>query len=315
MKKEYLSYDLETLLDNQEFTEWVSRLNDEDICNHFNKNREELENIFAAKSILSYAQVVEPHNINKEDVWEKINLKTKPEQKQPKVFSLYTKVAGLAAVIVAGWLVFTQIIDKTISVSTNYGEIKEQQLPDGSIVSLNANSTIDYQKDFKSDREVRLEGEAFFEVQKGSKFTVVTASGNVEVLGTSFNVNAKNQTLSVYCRTGKVLVYNKTINKESVLQPGQSVSFENGNWEEVNTIQDITWQMGNQHYEKISLKKASKILESFYGVHFKIEEGTDTLYYNGIITFDNINKSVEEITWPFRLKYKINKDTVYIKSN
>jgi len=315
MKKEYLAYDIENLLDNQEFISWVSNLSDSEICQHFDKNSEEVSKILTAKSILSNTKAHIAHNINQEEIWKKISAETKSKSESGRIIKLSRSIAGLAAVLIAGWLVFIQVIDKTVSVHSKYGEIKQQTLPDGSMVSLNANSTIDYKKDFKSNREIRLSGEAFFEVQKGSRFTVVTNAGNVEVLGTSFNVNARNNNLSVYCRTGKVLVYNKTLNKETVLLPGQSVTLENSEWTESNTAQNITWQMGNQHYDKISVRKATKILESFYGVHFVVDDRSDTLVYSGQISFGNINKSIEEITWPFRLKFQIKKDTVYINSN
>jgi transmembrane sensor len=315
MKKEYLAYDIEDLLDNQEFINWVSNLSESEIYQHFDKNSDEAGKILTAKSILTTTKAQIAHNINQEEIWKKISAETKSTSETGRIIKLSRTIAGLAAVLIAGWLVFTQVIDKTISVHSKFGEIKQQTLPDGSMVSLNANSTIDYNKDFKSNREIRLTGEAFFEVQKGSRFTVVTIAGNVEVLGTSFNVNARNSNLSVYCRTGKVLVYNKSLNKETVLLPGQSVTLENSEWTESNTAQSITWQTGNQHYDKISVKKATKILESFYGVHFIVDDRSDTLVYSGQISFGDINKSIEEITWPFRLKFQIKKDTVYIKSN
>ncbi|MEM9052122.1 MAG: FecR domain-containing protein [Bacteroidota bacterium] len=76
-------------------------------------------------------------------------------------------------------------------------------LPDGSEVQLNSSSTLAFNKrNFEDERELDLKGEAFFEVKKGVKFTVTTDNGAVEVLGTSFNVNSREERLEVICYTG-----------------------------------------------------------------------------------------------------------------
>ena len=315
MKKEYILYELEDLLDNQEFVNWVKGLSEADIRNHYAAEVQDLETIISAKKILEAAQSPVHHNLNQDKIWDQIASATTPAKDKGRVISLFPKLAAMAAVLIGGWLIFTQVIDRTLTVSSGFGEIKEVTLPDGSTVSLNADTEVEYEKDFKTRREIRLSGEAFFQVQKGSKFTVVTQNGNVEVLGTSFNVMARSKKLEVYCKTGKVLVYNKSLNKESVLLPGQGVVFDNKEWTEHNTTQNITWQRGSQHYEKISLSKAADILQTFYGVPVVLPNQSDTLLFTGQISFEKLEKSIEEITWPFRLQYKVEKDTVYIRTN
>ncbi len=82
-------------------------------------------------------------------------------------------------------------------------------LPDGSNVDLNKNSTASYNTLlWYFNRSVSLSGEGFFTVKKGKKFSVNTKNETVTVLGTSFNVLARNSDFKVACFTGKVEVTN-----------------------------------------------------------------------------------------------------------
>ncbi len=91
----------------------------------------------------------------------------------------------------------------------------ECNLPDASEVILNAGSQISFQaKNWEDNRYVQLEGEAYFKVARGSKFTVNTAQGAVEVLGTQFTVKSRADFFEVICYEGVVQVnYNNTLTK------------------------------------------------------------------------------------------------------
>ncbi|UOQ54594.1 FecR family protein [Hymenobacter cellulosivorans] len=96
-------------------------------------------------------------------------------------------------------------------------------LPDGSKVWLNKHSTLEYAADFSggSGREVKLTGEAFFEVQKDPEnpFTVLSAESRTRVLGTSFNVRAyaAEDSVEVSVVTGKVAFASRSTHQDSVL--------------------------------------------------------------------------------------------------
>lgn len=106
----------------------------------------------------------------------------------------------------------------------------EGKLPDGSIVTLNAGSTLDYPEKFTGDeRSVRLTGEAFFEVapDKSKPFIISANDIMVEVVGTSFFVSANaNGDVEVIVKTGKVAVYRKNNPSEKkILEPGDKAEF------------------------------------------------------------------------------------------
>lgn len=111
------------------------------------------------------------------------------------------------------------------SVAVPYGERQQILLADGSIVELNAGSTLKYPAKFsQAKRQVELTGEAFFVVQPSSApFEINTAYAKVRVLGTSFNVRTWENATQVFVESGrvKVVTQQSAIPTELVLTPGQ----------------------------------------------------------------------------------------------
>jgi transmembrane sensor len=132
-----------------------------------------------------------------------------------------------ALVLVAALYVGTRPVTFTASP----GSLASATLPDGSVVELNAGSSIAYARGFRSlpfipagERTVRLEGEAYFDVTvEGRPFVVETQSARVEVLGTRFNVRARAGETEVVLESGSVRVANaRQIGEAVVLAPGQA---------------------------------------------------------------------------------------------
>ncbi len=141
---------------------------------------------------------------------------------------------------------------KTVEINTteNYEAVL---LPDGSQLYLNHNSSISYDKSFHP-RTVILNGEAFFTVvPNASVFTVATEHGNVEVLGTEFNVKTTSGQIVVDVKKG--LVELKTEYNKSKLKKGIKAIYKDGE----QTIRQIK---SNREYRKWirSLQKEFKNL-------------------------------------------------------
>jgi len=118
-------------------------------------------------------------------IWEGIDT-----QKSSKIINLkplyYT--IGVAASV----LFIVGIFFNNVTYSTGAGETRMFELPDGTEVTLNSKTTLKHKRFFwKANRQVNLTGEAYFSVIKGDDFKVKTHSGTVSVLGTQFNVKAR----------------------------------------------------------------------------------------------------------------------------
>ncbi len=174
--------------------------------------------------------------------------------------------------------------------ATQYGETLTVQLPDGSEMILNAKSKASFDKDnWKNTRLVSLEGEAFFKVTKGSKFTVSTKNGEVSVLGTQFNVQSHNALFEVNCYEGKVSVVNK--NYTEILTAGKAYrNYGNTpeNW--TFTGAEPTWLTNTSSFRSIPLKYVFKELEEQYNIQINSSNIDLTTIYTG--TFPNNDKEV-----------------------
>ena len=148
--------------------------------------------------------------------------KTKVRLLNRRWFLAAAAVVGLA---IAAW--FLLLPSPTTQFATAAGERLEEHLPDASFVALNAASTLTYtEDDWPENRQLQLAGEAYFDVAKGSTFTVNTEVGQVEVLGTQFNVWSRDGQLEVSCYEGQVAVRFAASDFDDVLQAGQAVRLQ-----------------------------------------------------------------------------------------
>ena len=175
----------------------------------------------------------------------KIDSLTVNKQIRSKVISINNirNLAKIAAVFIGvaiiGALLYSNWKNAKTTLATNYGEIKNVVLPDGSEITLNAHSSISYLKHWSSNeiRKVELQGEAFFKVKhlnknenaikNSERFVVSTNDVNVAVLGTTFDVkNRHNQTV-VVLKTGKVKVAFKNKKQTDItMLPGEMIAYE-----------------------------------------------------------------------------------------
>ncbi|MFY0601726.1 MAG: FecR domain-containing protein [Cyclobacteriaceae bacterium] len=223
------------------------------------------------------------------------------------------KVAA-SVVLVMGLSLFAyQITYKTIT--TSLGETANVELPDGSVVALNADSEISYNRlGWILTRDLRMEGEAFFEVQKGSAFTVYSDLGTTQVLGTSFNINTRNDAYKVQCYTGKVKVDSR--DQIAVLTKGQGVKFEYD-----QTIQNFqfdtkvqNWVKGEYHFSNETLSSVLREFELSYGKKVVLDNVLDSMKYSGYFPSNNMDIALKLICDPMGLTFEKRNDEVLIRS-
>lgn len=230
-------------------------------------------------------------------------------------------------------------------VNTKNGEKKRITLPDSTKVYLNSGSQLVFNKNFGSgNREVHLNGEAFFDVTKDSKhpFLVNTNRMLVKVLGTTFNVKAYNTTEDIETTVveGKVEVSLKEDReKKVILLPSEKISIKNGEFQqrgrqislkyEVETVRihsgkesennerdipETAWIndkviFTEERFETVALK-----MERWYNVRFHFDnEGMKNILMSG--DFDNveINEALQILQMLFNFSYQMKGNEVYIK--
>ena len=239
--------------------------------------------------------------------WEDLN-KHKATTKS-KVIKLnpYKKYLGIAAAIaaifVASFLYYGSLNEE---ITTQYAERTEIVLPDASEVQLNADSQISYsKKNWAKKRDIALDGEAFFKVAKGKRFTVTTEYGTVTVLGTQFNVENRKGYFEVACYEGLVsVVYNE---EEIKLPAGNSLVVINGELQAlaIPNTKEPSWIRNESSFKSIPLKF---VLDEFQR-QFNIEVATENVDINQLFTgsFSNTDKelALQSISTPSQIKFKL----------
>lgn len=200
---------------------------------------------------------------------------------------------------------------KTISSS----QVSAYYLPDSSFLKLNTQSTISFSdKNWEDERSLNLVGEAYFKVNRGSKFSVQTANGVVSVLGTEFNVKARDNYLEVICFEGSVQIANSAINK--MLKKGDMIQIVDGNISESIIEEKIpSWLVGKSTFKSIPLKLVLKELERQYEIKIKAENISDDRLFTGTFVNDNIDLALRSITIPMNLSFEIKEGLVILSSD
>lgn len=146
---------------------------------------------------------------------------------------------------------------------------------DGSKIWVNANTRLKIpSKTFNNERRLKLlSGEVYLEVEKynDSKFIVETQNGEVEVLGTKFNVNSTNSIFKTTLLEGSVKLSNQ--NSEKILVPNTSGILHSGEFmiSKANLLSDLAWKNNTFYFNNYSIKRIAEQIENWYGVQVRIE--------------------------------------------
>lgn len=263
------------------------------------------------------------------------------ERQQPQLSNgrkLRTKTWFSLAAAVSGLLLFAGIyfmLFRFIEVTeykTAYGETKKVMLPDSSMVTLNANSSLSLEEDEwnkASNRVVWLEGEAFFEVEKKKtpsgdpvKFIVHTGNVNVEVLGTAFNVNNRHQETKVVLSSGSVKLnlqqVSESAEREIMMEPGDMVAISTDKREVVKKVVDtsqyIAWKENKLLFEHTPVSEIIQLIEDNYGLKVSVMP-TDLLdrAFTGAAPADNPDILLAKMSVVYNLKIDRNEKEIIIR--
>jgi len=325
MEKKYTNYDDIDFAEEPSFIRWVQG-KDQKATAFWTKwvgdNPNKKGAIKAAKTLVQAIKIEEkePTEARIKNLWDKIDAATPEEkatvQKEAVVHSIgRRRWMSYAAAACIGLVAFFALYNPTTTVGVGNGEQLVYTLPDNSTVNLNAASTIAFKAgDFDGDRVVNLEGEAFFEVEKGQSFKVITPNGTVEVLGTSFNVNARNGQLEVVCRTGKVKVTAKGSEQILTKGLGTKLTVDKAALEEkyeLNVEQQINWINGV--FNKVNFSKVIAELERQFDIQITCDKELQNR--EGVFSFKNqdLETALKEATYPLNdAKYEIDGKNVRI---
>jgi transmembrane sensor len=232
---------------------------------------------------------------SKSAVWD--NLDAYSTQKLTRKVTFDFRIVQWAAaavfIILLGTSGFFRFYSKTIT--TQAGSHLALNLPDGSSVNLNAQSTLTYHPYWwRFERKVKFEGEGFFEVKKGNRFSVVSRLGTTQVLGTSFNIFSRDEVYKVTCITGKVKVISNA-NDEKIIQPNsKAIINPDGKInliQDIETLPEISWKDNNFRFTSVPVIEVFHEIERQYGITINAKPDNYALYTGNF----SKNQRVEDI--------------------
>lgn len=269
---------------------------------------------------------------SKEKAYHQFKQRVDQKRKNHKLFIRWTQIAAsiFVGVLLLGGGVFigktsTANIASAIQViETPLGSRSRIVLQDGTVAWLNAGSKLSYPSAFlDKNREVKLEGEAYFEVVSDKKhsFIVHTSEVDVEVLGTKFSVRdyGEDDEIEVILAEGSVKFYNKKILDASfVMTPGQQVIFDkiNGtiNHNDVPVSQASIWTTGAHFFNELTFDQVAKVLEKSFDVIFifRDEKKKDITFYSDFRSDESLDVILDILSSNRKFRYTISQDIVEI---
>lgn len=196
----------------------------------------------------------------------------------------FATAAAVALLCLSVWTAYLYMQPVAMQTVSTLAETRTISLPDGSSVTLNHYSTLTYPERFKTDnREVELNGEAYFEVSKDKKhpFIVQTEAVDVRVLGTQFNVDAYRDSPDVRTTllTGSVAVSNKSNSEHMILKPNEIAIYNKVEKKLTRKLledatDEISWRHGEFIFDDVPLRDIAQELSNSFGTTIQITDST-----------------------------------------
>ena len=214
-----------------------------------------------------------------------------------------------------------------VTKTNDAGRKSQIYLPDGTIVWLNSQSSIQYKPDFSgSTRSVELSGEAYFEVAKdpSKKFIVKTSAMSVTAIGTQFNVNAYSSVdrHQVALAEGKIMVQKTDkLNEDDqkvYLDPGQSLSVFKSNGQMIQSSFDpkkiLSWKDGIIYFEDAVFEEVVEVLQRWYGKTIIVQniEKAGQWQFSSEFNNETLENVMQNISYSKNFGYTIEGETVNI---
>jgi transmembrane sensor len=234
-------------------------------------------------------------NKSKSAVWDDLGdfMNHTPASSVKHDFRIIQWSVAAVFILLIGLSGFFRFYTKTIT--TPAGTHFAMSLPDGSSVNLNALSSLKYHPFWwRFERNVTFEGEGFFEVEKGKRFSVISGLGTTQVLGTSFNIYSRDEVYRVTCISGSVKVITRS-KKEVILKPDSKANVTpNGQIiliQDIETLPEISWKDNMFLFTAVPVRNVFSEIERQYGITIETRIDNYTLYTGNF----SKNQKVEEV--------------------
>lgn len=201
------------------------------------------------------------------------------------------------------------------TLTTSPGEQTQVRLQDGTIVYLNAGSSLTYPTNFakRAKRQVSLTGEAYFEVAKDKEHPFVVAADHqhVEVLGTIFNISsyADDPTVKTTLLEGSVRISNLNTNSTEILKPGEQaiVNSQSLLTKTVKVDDEVAWKNGYFMFNNETLENIMKKVARWYNVSILYQDASiqQKTFFGSVSRYGSVSEILKLLQKTGAVKFEI----------
>ena len=290
---------------DMEFKKQVQREFNEYLKNHPDENND-----------LSYLLDRIHHAIHKKEYGER-------ETVVKRIFKWYSVVAAvlLIPIMIAGTIWFAgqnkenTVIAEASVTSTLFAPLGSRisfSLPDGTLGWLNSGSSLTYSLPFSNNRQISLNGEAWFDVahDKEHPFEVAAGDSKVKVLGTKFNLSAypEEKYVEVVLEEGKIEFSTKGLSSDIELKPDERLVFCEGaiNINETETSKYVAWKEGKLVFRGDRMTEVVRRIERWYNIDIQlVDEHLKTDVIRGTFEDDSLEEVLRYLSMASPIRYQI----------
>ena len=260
-----------------------------------------------------FARTRIPFEKEREEVWEELAARIRMEPPGSRGMTVRLRPArhwiGMAASIAL--LVSVTAFMRFYRVTTQCpgGEQVSRELPDGSIAELNGPATLSlHPLWWPFSRKVIMEGEIFFHVREGGRFEVSATEGTTEVLGTTFNVYARDRRFEVTCHSGRVLVSAAGSEQSVILSQDQRAALnERGSFDiskvSVGRFAPL-WKSDLMMFTSTPLRQVFDEIQRHYGIRVTTDGELNYIYSGRFTRGQPVENVLSLVCRPFDLVYE-----------
>ncbi len=336
---DYTDYTAQQLAQDENFQAWVLHPNAEDQAfweNWLREHPDKRNEVAQARTLLLGWRFEEPTVTTREmaqlrqKVMQQVAGEPTYQRWMPTQLWSYGRVAASVMIMLTmlallyWWVRPAQ--EEWVTYQTAYGEVKTLSLPDGSAVTLNANSRLRYPQHWEASesRKVWLEGEAYFQVTQQTlpassaatsdevslrKFLVNANELEIAVVGTQFNVYARSAKTEVVLEEGVVVIGLDSNSHQAAqslrMQPGEKVTYQQQQLSQqtVNTDHYTAWRQRQLVFDAVPLNQVAQTIEETYGVEVVFADpDLAQQLFTGTVPSSNLDILLEALTGIYQLQ-------------
>lgn len=267
--------------------------------------------------------------VDTDKAWKKVQLRIKsnnviqlPESKVTTQWKQFLRIAAILLFIAGiGWWINYNYRPAELLTIHSSSTVLHDTLSDGSIITLNRNSSLTYTEDFgKKERRIKLHGEAFFNVKHDDKIPFIVEANGVFIkdIGTAFNVNAPNDSSLVKVFVEEGVIHFFVEGTEGLLLKRGEAAEYNATTKTIKRIEEMqqgegAYRNGMLRFNNARLTEVAVAIGKLYGIPVLVESGLEDCLIT--VTFNNetLDTVLNIICETMNLHYDKNENTIYLR--